>query len=92
MATNSPVTKRYVLAPTTYPWKEFDTAEEAVEVAIDRIKKNQRLYGLSRADMVYAICRVEAYVRPVRPVTDIEIIRAEDNKLDVPVPEDHRDD
>lgn len=88
MATNSPTRKRYVLAPTTYPWAEFDTAEEAVEQARQRIMKNQRCYGGSRRDMVYAVCRVEAYVRPVKPCVDIEVVDAADERPEVRIPTD----
>ena len=80
MATNSPTRKRYVVAPTTYPWTEFDSFDDAVDCARSRIEKNQRCYAGSRKQLVYAICEVRAYIRPVRPVVDIEMVSAQSKR------------
>lgn len=68
---------KYIVVPITYPWNPVDSAEEAKEVAVQRIQKNQQHYGGARVDHTYAICRVEAIARPIRPVVDVEIISEE---------------
>lgn len=65
---------KYIVAPTGYPWTVFDTAEDAVEAAKGRIEKNQRCYAGSRQNHEYAICKIEAYVRPIRPIVDVEVV------------------
>lgn len=61
---------------------EHSSAEEAIEVATGRVRKNQTNYGGDRKPYRYAICKIEYFVLPQQPDIPVDVIAADEIEED----------
>ena len=73
----------YIVIPTDWMWSTYDSPEEAVQAATERIQKNQRCFAGSRETKQYYIAKVVTIVRPSPPVpVDVDIERFDEQSED----------